>query len=107
MLGATLTEQSFSGKATQIEVFSLDEFIKDRKVTFIKSDIEGMEIEMLRGAKNTIMKNKPKMALSVYHKPDDFINIVNFVLEIDADYSLYLRHHSPMLMDTTLYCVKT
>ena len=106
LLGATLTEQSFSSKASQIEVFSLDNFIKDRRVTFIKSDIEGMEMEMLYGARNTILKNKPKMALSIYHKPDDFINIVNFVLEVDAHYSLYLRHHSPMLMDTTLYCVK-
>lgn len=106
LLGANLKISDTGASNSDIKVFSLDSYIKDKQVTFIKADIEGMEMEMLRGAANTIKSNKPKMALSVYHKPDDLISISEFVLNIDRNYVLALRHHSPLLMDTTLYCWK-
>jgi FkbM family methyltransferase len=104
LLGANLTVVDNKKSESMIEVKNLDNFIGDKTVTFIKADIEGMEMAMLKGAENTIKKNKPKMALSVYHKPDDLLEISNFVLNIDSNYKIALRHHSPLLMDTTLYC---
>jgi len=89
---------------SDVKVVSLDSFLGGKPVTFIKADIEGMEMAMLRGALNTITTNKPKMALCVYHKPDDLFNIAEFVLDIDKNYTFALRHHSSLLMETTLYC---
>lgn len=103
LLGATLTAAPAEGQAG-IQVYSLDSYLKDRPVTFIKADVEGMEMPMLRGAAGVIKANKPKLALSVYHRPDDLLKIVEFVRGAHGGYKLALRQHSPLLMDTTLYC---
>jgi len=103
LLGASL-KKSISGDNSGVHVLSLDNYLKGKPVTFIKSDIEGMEIQMLRGASHTIKVNRPKMALSVYHNPGDLITILKFVMDLDKNYKFALRHHSPLLMDTTLYC---
>jgi FkbM family methyltransferase len=104
LLGANLTTKTEKNDQFDITVQSLDDILNGDPVTFLKADIEGMEMEMLRGAKISIATHKPKMALSVYHKPDDLINIASFVKQIDPNYKMALRQHSPLLMDTTLYC---
>lgn len=61
---------------TIIECDSADNLIKNEVVTFIKMDIEGAELNALVGSKNTIMKDKPKLAVSIYNKPEDIINLI-------------------------------
>jgi FkbM family methyltransferase len=87
-----------------VPIYSLDDFLKDRPVTFIKSDIEGMELELLEGATHTIKKYRPKMALSIYHYPTDLFTIIERVHSIVPDYRFSMRLHAPMLVDYMLYC---
>lgn len=89
---------------TNVPVFSLDSYLNGRPVTFIKADIEGMEMDMLSGAKNTIEKFKPFMALSIYHIPEDIYQIAEYVHSLVPEYRMAVRQHAPMLMETTLYC---
>jgi FkbM family methyltransferase len=79
------------GKLT-IETIALDKII-DENVTFIKLDIEGSEIEGLDGARNIIIKNKPKLAICIYHKMDDLWKIPLYIKEIVPEYKIYIRHH--------------
>lgn len=72
-------------------------------VSFIKLDIEGSEIPMLQGAAETIREYKPKLAISVYHKPDDLISIPELIQSIRPDYTFRLRHHTPIFHDSVLY----
>ena len=88
----------------KISVCSLDEYFKDKNVSFIKVDIEGNEYESLKGAENLIKRCRPKMAISVYHKPDDLLRITKLINSWKLDYKFALRHHSSMLMETILYC---
>lgn len=45
------------------------------RVDFIKMDIEGAEVNALRGAKATIARHHPRLALSAYHRPTDPVQI--------------------------------
>jgi hypothetical protein len=68
-------------------------------------DIEGSEINALRGAKNTIMKHRPKLAVCIYHKPTDLWEIPLYLKELVLDYKLHLRHHSGFLNETVCYAI--
>lgn len=45
------------------------------RVDFIKMDIEGAEVNALRGGRETIARFHPRMALSAYHRPTDPVDI--------------------------------
>lgn len=78
------------------ELIDIDSFCLDnnlRTVNYIKLDVEGAELEVLKGAFLTIAKFKPKMAISVYHKPEDLYEIPSFVKKIRDDYELCFRHY--------------
>lgn len=87
-----------------VRVRSLDSYLAGRPATFIKADIEGMEMGMLRGARETIRKFRPKMALSIYHEPKDLFEIAEYVHSLVPEYQMAVRHHAPVLMDSVLYC---
>lgn len=89
----------------KVETYSLDDFFGELGyVSSIKADIEGSEYDMLLGAKNIIKRCRPKMALSVYHKPDDLLRMYYLISQWNLDYKFALRHHSTLMMETTLYC---
>lgn len=91
---------------TTIKVTSIDKKLKERKPTFIKMDIEGSEMEALFGAAETIRKWKPKLAICVYHKSGDILDIPQKILELNSEYKLYLRHYSYVDTETVLYAIK-
>lgn len=93
-----------TGKEEVIETVSLDEVVKE-KVTFLKLDIEGAEIEALKGAKNIIQRDKPKLAICIYHKPDDLWEIPLMVHQMVPEYRMYIRHTGIRCYGTILYAV--
>lgn len=92
-------------KEIKIEVNSLDNVLKGEEVTFIKMDIEGSELNALKGAKETILKYKPKLAISIYHKPEDIIELPAYIKSLVPEYKLYLRHYSNIQTETVLFAV--
>jgi FkbM family methyltransferase len=89
-----------------VQTIALDSVAGGEKVTFIKMDIEGAELEALKGAKNTILQNKPKLAICLYHKPEDIVEIPEFLSGLGLDYTFYIRHHRYMgYGETVLYAV--
>ncbi len=83
---------------------SIDRCI-DAPVTFIKMDIEGAEYQAILGAKNIINKYKPKLAICVYHKPEDIWELPWLIHKINSEYKFYLRHYSFGDAETVLYAL--
>ncbi|MBR2766122.1 MAG: FkbM family methyltransferase [Blautia sp.] len=75
-----------------IEVVALDEDIQER-ITFLKMDIEGAEQSAVLGSREHILKDRPKLAISVYHSNRDIIEIPKLISSIRDDYRYYLRSH--------------
>ncbi|TBU94014.1 FkbM family methyltransferase [Pseudomonas dryadis] len=88
--------------ADLIEVRPIDEIIDDVP-TFIKMDIEGYELAALKGARKTISEHAPKLAISAYHRSTDLLDLTGYVLALNPDYKVGLRHHTPDRWDTCLY----
>lgn len=88
----------------EIEVFAekIDSLIHS-KVTFIKMDIEGAESLAIEGAKETILKYHPRLAICVYHKGGDYVDIPRQVLAIRDDYNLYMRHYTEGMTETVMF----
>lgn len=83
---------------------SVDETIHER-VTFIKMDVEGAELESLKGARDTIRQYKPKLAVCIYHKPEDMYEIPLYIKSLAPEYKFYVRHYSCEKYETVLYAI--
>lgn len=73
------------------------------RVTFIKLDIEGSELAALRGAVATIRLFKPKLAISIYHRFDDYFEIITFLNDLNLGYRFHLGHYTAWDAETVLY----
>lgn len=88
----------------EIQIVSLDEYVQEQRVTFIALDIEGEELAALQGAEHIIKTHKPKLAISIYHKPEDMWELPLLIKEYNPEYQLYLRHYHLLDMaETVLY----
>ena len=89
-------------QATNIN--SIDNLINDR-IDYIKLDIEGAEQDTIVGAKNTIKKYRPILAICIYHKAEDWYKIPKLVLAIEKDYDIYIRHYMEGIYETVMYFI--
>lgn len=87
---------------TKVSIIRMDDFIKE-PVTIIKMDIEGAEIDALRGGEKLIKKYRPKLIISVYHKVEDLLDIPMFIWSLVPEYKFKLRQKLPGIYDTVLY----
>ena len=89
--------------STEVYLTSIDSVVQDERVTFIKMDVEGAELKSLMGARNTIIKNHPRLAICVYHKESDLYEIPGYILSLVPEYKFYLRHYCTCQWETILY----
>ena len=84
---------------------AIDDSVYGVAPNFIKMDVEGAEIEALRGAKNTIGTFSPILAISLYHRPEHLYEIPLLIHDINPNYEMYLRTYGHFGIETVLYCV--
>lgn len=101
--GSIMSRVDEDGKS-EIKAVAIDEVI-DGRVTFIKMDIEGSELKALMGAAQKIKKYKPKLAICIYHKPEDLVEIPAYILSLVPEYKFYIRHYSLSAAETVLYAI--
>ena len=86
-----------------IRIVALDDIVGDEKISFIKMDIEGAELDALMGAANVIQRDKPLCAICVYHKQGDMFVISDYLKKLVPEYRFALRHYSSTWNETVLY----
>lgn len=85
---------------------AIDDFVLERglgQVDFIKLDIEGSELSALEGARETIRRFRPQLAISVYHKPEDFWTIPQLIDSLGPKYRFFLGHFTSHQEETILF----
>lgn len=88
------------------EIARLDDILERNKVTFIKMDIEGSELDALKGAYDIINNWKPNLAISIYHKMEDLWKIPMYLNSLNLGYKIYIRHHTDYLTETVCYAIR-
>ena len=104
------TQESFCLFKTEVvdyaELVKMDDLLQGNRISFIKLDIEGAECNALKGARNIIQKNKPKIAVCLYHRLQDFWEIPSILKQMVPEYRFYVRHHqNGTFGGTVLYAV--
>jgi FkbM family methyltransferase len=101
----------YSNKVTTVPVISIDEFVQDNiipRIDYIKLDIEGSELEALKGAKETINQHHPNMAVCIYHNEgDDIIDVPFWLVSNFSDvYDFKIKHCSKGWHESVIYAKK-
>lgn len=85
-------ELEFGRTTAQCASETLDVMLAGRPVTMIKMDIEGMELRALKGARNTILAQRPVLILCYYHHPRDIWELPLWIRDLNCGYAIHLRH---------------
>lgn len=98
-------QSSVGDKGEKIETVTVDELYRNKKVSYIKMDVEGAETAALDGAVSTLKVQKPKLNIALYHRSGDIFNIPLKIVQINSEYSFRLRRHPYIpCWDMNLYC---
>ncbi|WP_367359554.1 FkbM family methyltransferase [Syntrophus sp. (in: bacteria)] len=92
-----------AGAVNVAKVVRLSDMLKDRKVTYLNMDIEGSEMEALSGAEELLVRQKPRLAISIYHKPRHLWEIPLYLKRLVPEYKIYIRHHAVLDCETICY----
>jgi FkbM family methyltransferase len=102
------TDDSFGNRISeyghsQVQCVSIDNVIPFFCPTFISMDIEGAELEALKGAETSIKASRPDLAICVYHAPDHLWKIPLYLTSLGIGYRFYLRNYTTFTSETVLY----
>jgi FkbM family methyltransferase len=75
------------------------------RIDLIKMDIEGAELAALDGAQQVLARLRPRLAISVYHRPQDLWEIPARIRAANPRYRLYFAHHSPVEWESVVYAI--
>jgi len=100
---AFLSQSEMDG-SSKVSVTTMDHLFSDKSVSLVKIFVPFMFLDILKGGKNTIKQNRPR--LIIYVACDDkflLYDTVQWIADLDMNYSLALRFDFPMPTRLILY----
>lgn len=88
-----------------VDMVPIDVMFASKSVTMIKMDIEGGEYDALVGASRVIKRDRPILAVCVYHSQEDLWRLPLFMQELCPDYCMYLKSYRGDGIQTVAYAV--
>lgn len=95
MMGGAASSVFSDGNGTA-ELIDIDTFVSENdlsRVDYIKLDVEGSELEVLKGASMSISKWKPILAISAYHRNEDLWVLYDYIKSLRPDYEFAFRYY--------------
>ena len=62
-------------------------------------------MEALKGMSKTIHRCRPKLAISIYHNAYDYIDIPEYILSLEPEYKIYMRHYLDSLLESVMFAL--
>lgn len=101
----TISSKASETGEVEMDCICIDQDTADSTPTYIKMDIEGAEIDALHGARETIQRYQPILAVCLYHRPDHLWKIPLLISSYYDDYNLFLRPHDEEGWELVCYAV--
>ncbi len=101
--------EALSDRPTRIRyvrALPLDSVVGDQPLDYIKYDVEGSELEALKGSRVSILRNHPKLLVSVYHRNGDLFELPIWIRREFPFYRSFLLRRSVGIpaWDLNLFC---
>ena len=88
---------------TVIQCVAVDDVLQGEPVNVVKLDVEGAEIETLKGMRKIIADQKPALLVSAYHLPEHLYAIIDLIESWNLGYRFHLRVHEFNTFGTVVY----
>lgn len=91
-----MQKENVSTTRKTMQILTIDNWARENAVSpsFIKMDIEGFELNALKGSIETLKKFKPKLAICLYHKLEDMWKIPLFLHDMNLGYSFWFKKNA-------------
>ena len=102
--GGVESKVSDDGKIV-VDMVPIDVMFASKRVSMIKMDIEGGEFDALVGAEQVIQRDRPILAICVYHSQQDIWRIPLLIRRLCPDHRMYLKAYRGDGIQTVVYAV--
>lgn len=72
------------------------------RIGLIKADLEGMALDMVKGAVDTLTQHKPILSIGVYHNTDELFGVYNYIKSLNIGYHIYFKMYGAPWRNTDL-----
>ena len=88
-----------------IDMVPIDVMFASKRVSMIKMDIEGGEYDALIGAQQVIQRDRPILAICVYHSQEDIWRLPLLIRTLCPEHRMYLKAYRGDGIQTVVYAV--
>ncbi|WP_298146228.1 FkbM family methyltransferase [Flavobacterium sp.] len=86
-LDGSLYDENTGGE--EVDLLTIDAIVGDTPITYLKADVEGFEQQLINGAKETIKRCKPKIAITSYHPQNNAHEMITAIKQMVPEYKFY------------------
>ena len=87
------------GESAVIKIDSIDHlfFSQQNKIGLIKADVEGMCLDLIRGAEKIIKRDLPVLSLGIYHNQEELLGVYDYLKSLNLNYKYQVQSLSPKI----------